>query len=186
MIVVIGRSELFTEQTSLAALPVMTGEASVAKVARLWGIVYTANLVGAAAFAGITVVVGPAMGTIEPQVPGEIARDVVRHPWWLIVASGMLAGWLMGLLSWLVAAGRDTISQLVMIWLITMAIGLGHFHHAVLGSVEMFAGLFSDPSITGRDFVYAVGWTTLGNAVGGPLFILLKYGLARRGSEEDA
>ena len=35
--VVLGRSELFTEQTTLAVLPVLNGRASVASLLRGWG-----------------------------------------------------------------------------------------------------------------------------------------------------
>lgn len=186
VIVILGRSELFTEQTSLATLPWMTGEATLVRVARLWSIVWTANLVGAAMFAAIVTTVGPALHDVQPRVFAEIAREVIAFPWWVILLSAMIAGWLMGLLSWVVAAGRDTISQIVVIWLITTAIGFGHFHHAVVGSVEMFAGMFSDHSITWHDFGYFLLWTTLGNALGGPIFIMFKYGLARpRAKAED-
>ena len=53
--VVLGRSELFTEQTTLAVLPVLGGRATVRELLRLWGVVYVANLIGAAAFAGLAV-----------------------------------------------------------------------------------------------------------------------------------
>lgn len=35
-----------------------------------------------------------------------IANRLVCYPWWVVLLSGGLAGWLMGLLSWLVAACR--------------------------------------------------------------------------------
>ena len=88
-------------------------------LARLWAVVYVANLIGAAAFAGLAVLIGP--GTRRDRA-ASVRRN--RPPPWsriprgVIFLSGLLAGWLMGLLSWLVAAGRDTISQIVLIWLI--------------------------------------------------------------------
>ncbi len=57
--------------------------------------------------------------------------------------SAILEGWLMGLLAWLVAAARETISQLFIIWLITASIGIAHLHHCIVGNVEVLAGLFS-------------------------------------------
>lgn len=180
IIVVIGHSELFTEQTSLAVLPLLMGRTSFRKVARLWGIVYVSNLIGAALVAELTVLVGPGLGVIEPPVFGRIAERFVAHPAWVILLSGVLAGWLMGLLSWLVAAGRDTISQIVIVWLITGAIGLGHMHHSILGSVEVLAGVFAGEGTTWGSFGHFLFWTTLGNAIGGPLFVtLLRYGHAR-------
>ena len=83
-----------------------------------------------------------------------------------------MAGWLMGLLSWLVAAGRDTISQVVLVWMVTAAIGLGHFHHAIAGSVEVLAGIFVGGATLG-DYGHFLLWATLGNIVGGPVFVAM-------------
>ena len=44
--VVLGRSELFTEHTTLAILPVLQGFASIKKLLRLWVIVYISNIFG--------------------------------------------------------------------------------------------------------------------------------------------
>ncbi len=180
--VVLGRAELFTEQTTLAVLPVLNGRATVLSLARLWGVVYLANILGAAASAALAVQVGPALGVIDPRVFGEIARTAVEHPAGVIFGSAVLAGWLMGLLSWLVAASRDTISQIVLVWLIASFIGLCLLHHAVVGSVEVLAGIFSGQGITAMDYGHFLLWTTLGNAVGGPVFVaLIKYSYAVHG-----
>ncbi|KAA5543708.1 formate/nitrite transporter family protein [Roseiconus nitratireducens] len=180
ILVILGRSELFTEQTSLAVLPVLSRRASFKGLLRLWTVVYVANLIGAAASAGLITYIGPALGVIDRQVFGEIASDVVHYPPQVILVSGVLAGWLMGLLSWLVAAGRETVSQILIIWLVTATIGLGHLHHSIVGSVELFAGIFSGGGTTLADFAYFLVWTTLGNAIGGPFFLaLLKYTHAR-------
>lgn len=178
--VILGRSELFTEQTSLAFLPVLRGRASLRALARLWVIVYFANLIGAAIFAAMASYIGPAMHVIDPKALGMIGHRMVDHPSSAIFLSAVLAGWLMGLLSWMVAAGRDTISQIVIVWIVTFAIGLGGLHHVVLGSVEVLAGAFARQGIGVADFVHFLIWATLGNAVGGSVFVaLIKYGHAR-------
>jgi formate/nitrite transporter FocA (FNT family) len=177
--VVIGRSDLFTEQTTLAVLPVLDGKASPAALARTWGVVYVANMIGAACFAGLAVLIGPALGVIDPRVFGEIATSVTGHPAYVIVLSGVLAGWLMGLMSWLVSAARDTISQIVLTWLIATVIGYTHLHHVVVGTVEVLASAFAGQGIRTGDILHFQLWTTLGNAVGGPFFVaIIKYGHA--------
>lgn len=180
ILVILGRSELFTEQTSLAVLPVLSRLASVRELFRLWSIVYVANIIGAALSAGIIVYSGPALGVIDRDVFTMFAQHLVQHPPHTILCSGILAGWLMGLLSWLVAAGRDTISQIFIVWMVTVTIGVGQLHHSIVGSVEMLAAVFTSNEITLGDFAYFLLWTTLGNAVGGPFFLaLLKYTHAR-------
>jgi formate/nitrite transporter FocA (FNT family) len=180
ILVILGRSELFTEQTSLAVLPVLSRQASLVGLLRLWSIVYVANLIGAALSAALIVQVGPPLGVIDREVFTEIARGIVDHRASVIVFSGILAGWLMGLLSWLVAAGRDTISQIVIVWLVTTAIGLGHLHHSIVGTVEVLAAVFTSAETDLGEFLHFLVWATLGNAIGGPFFLaLLKYTHAR-------
>ena len=144
------------------------------------GLVWVSNVLGAAAFAGLAVLIGPSLGVIEPRAFCEIAHRMIDHPVRAMFLSGILAGWLMGLLSWLVAAGRDTISQMVAVWLVTTAIGFAGLHHVVLGSVEVFAGAFSGQDVGPADIRRFLLWVTLGNAAGGVVFVaIVKYGLAR-------
>src|SRR5215471_15969137 len=91
LFVVLGRSELFTEQTTLAVLPVLNGRAGFGALARLWGVVYVANLLGAAGFATLAVVIGPATGVIDPPVFGDIGRSLTDHSGPVIFASAVLA-----------------------------------------------------------------------------------------------
>lgn len=185
--VVIGRSELFTEQTTLAVLPVLNGKESLGGLARVWGVVFAANLVGTALFAGLAVAVGPALGAVEPQAFGELARRKVSHPAWVIFVSALLAGWLMGLLSWLVAAARDTIGQIAITWVIGAVIGFAHLHHVVAGSVEVLVGVFARQGVTLADYGHFLLWAALGNAVGGPLFVaVIKYGHAIKAEATEA
>ncbi len=182
--VVLGRSELFTEQTTLAVLPVLNGRAGLGALARLWVLVYVGNLLGTAAFAWLAVLIGPALGVIQPEAFGHIARLVVKHPGEVIFGSAVLAGWLMGLLSWLVAAGRDTISQVVLVWLIATVIGLARLHHAIVGSVEVLAGVFAGQGVGWGDYAHFLLWTTLGNILGGSVFVaLIKYNHAIMGKQ---
>jgi formate-nitrite transporter family protein len=174
--VVVGRSELFTEQPTLAVLPVLNGKATITDLFRTWGVVYCANLAGAAAFAALAVVIGPALGIIDSAVFGRIALSFTEADGAVILMSGLLAGWLMGLLSWLVAASRDTISQIVLTWLIASVIGSTRLHHVVVGSVEVLAGVFSAQEVPVTKYLHFLFWTMIGNSIGGPFFVaIIKY-----------
>lgn len=180
--VVLGRSELFTEHTTLAVLPVLDGQASVRQLGRLWGLVYLGNVVGAVVFAGFVVAVAPALHVAEPQAFAQIATRLTEHDWSVLFAAGVLAGWLMGLLSWLVTAAQETISRLAVVWMIAAAIGVTHLPHSIAGTVEVVAGLFAGAPISIADLVRFLVAATAGNAVGGSIFVaLLKYGHVVRG-----
>jgi formate-nitrite transporter family protein len=126
-----------------------------------------------ALFAWLVSVLGPGMGLIRGDTFSAIALDQVRHSWWIILLSSGLAGWLMGFLSWLIIASRDTISQIFFVWVITAAIGLGHLHHIVMGAIKVFAALFSGGLLDFADAANFFLWTSIGNIVGGAIFALV-------------
>jgi formate-nitrite transporter family protein len=173
ILVIMGRMDLFTEYTTLALLPLLDGEVSFFLVARMWTLVYVSNLIGCLLFAFLIVLLAPGLKVAETAVFSSLAHEIVEHPWWVIALSGIFAGWLMGLLSWLVTASRDTISQVLFAWLIGTTIGLGRLHHAITGSLEVLAGMLAGATIILTDFGYFLIWTTLGNIIGGVIFAVL-------------
>jgi formate/nitrite transporter FocA (FNT family) len=186
LFVVLGRSELFTEHTTLAVLPVLDGRASVTSLARLWGIVYTANLIGGALFAAFASYVGLQMGVVEVSALEELAKRMVDHEFLTILLAAVLAGWLMGLLTWLVTAAQDTVGRVLIVTLVTAVIGFAHLPHVIAGNVEVLMGLFAGADVTLADYGTFLLASTLGNIVGGTVFVgLLKYAHAIRQSEGD-
>ncbi len=88
------------------------------------------------------------------------------------------------LLSWLVSACRDTISQIVIVSLIATSIGLARFPHAMVGAGEVLSDIFAGGQTTWGEFGAFIGITTLGNGPGGIVFVaLLKYGHSTRGAD---
>ncbi|MFC7201131.1 formate/nitrite transporter family protein [Halospeciosus flavus] len=180
--VILGRSELFTEHTTLAVLPVLDRRASLRQLGRLWGIVYVANVVGGLLFGAAAVYLAPRYGIAEASAFAHIAAPLVAKEPLVLLMGGVLAGWLMGLLSWLVTAAEETISQVFFVWLVTVAIGLGHLPHSIAGSVEVFTGMLTSPAIGLLDYVRFMVLATGGNIAGGTVFVaLLKYGHIVRG-----
>jgi len=182
--VIVGRSELFTEHTSLAVLPVFDNRASLAGLGRLWGVIYAGNIVGGTGFAFLAVVFAPRYGIAERSAFTEIASTLVGYSIPVMLAGGILAGWLMGLLAWLVVSARETVSRLILVWLVTLIIGLMHLPHSIAGNVEVLAGLFAGDTIGYLDYGRFLATTTVSNVIGGAVFVgLLKYGHVVRGGE---
>ena len=98
ILVILGRSELFTEHTTLAILPVLDGRSTLGELARVWGVVYGGNIIGAASLGALIGWFAPEFGIATADALAGIARKVVEPSWWAIFISGVLAGWLMG--SW--------------------------------------------------------------------------------------
>ncbi|HVS77254.1 MAG TPA: formate/nitrite transporter family protein [Steroidobacteraceae bacterium] len=178
--VVLGRSALFTEQTTSAVLPVLAGRAGLLQLARLWSLVLLGNIAGGAVFARILSTLGPHMHIVDAAAFGTIAAKLLAVPWWTMWGSAVLAGWLMGLLAWLMAAARDTIGQIVFVSLTTFVIGMAGFHHSIAGTIEVLLGLFASAGPTWGDYLRFIAAAAVGNAFGGALFVaLLKFGHVR-------
>ncbi len=185
ILVILGRSELFTEHTTLAVFPVLAGRAPLRKLGRLWGIVYGANFVGATAFALLAAWLGPALGICAPDAFDEIALPLVDLPAIPMFLSAVLAGWLMGLLSWLLSAAQDSMSRILVTAIVASAIGFLGLHHCIVGTVEVLAAAFSGNAVGAADFGRFLLWATTGNVVGGVVFVaLIKYGHSTRSGPE--
>jgi len=176
IMVILGRSLLFTEQTSLLSLPVLNKKKSITNLLKLWGLVIFGNLVGGCAMSALLIWIGPALGIFDLNAVERIAYHVTSFPPQIILVSAILAGWLMGLLSWLLSSAQDTVSKILLIIMITGIMSFTSLHHSIVGNVEVFAGLLSSPKITILDYLTFESLAILGNAIGGVVFVaLLKY-----------
>jgi formate/nitrite transporter FocA (FNT family) len=177
--VVMGRSTLFTERTMSAVLPVLARDWRILDLLRLWGLALLGNLVGAAAIAAAIALLGPAMHVVEPRALQQIAHQLTVQPWWLMLVSAVLAGWLMGLMTWLVSASRDSTAQIISVWMTAFVIGLIGLHHSIAGTIEILMAVFADRASL-SDYGQFIVWAVIGNAIGGSCFVaLLKFGHIR-------
>jgi len=176
IMVILGRSLLFTEQTSLLSLPVLNKKQSITNLLKLWGLVIFGNLLGGCVMAALLIWIGPALGIFDLNAVESIATHVTSFSPLVILVSAILAGWLMGLLSWLLSSAQDTVSRILLIIMITGIMAFTSLHHSIVGNVEVFAGLLSSPKVTITDYLTFESLAILGNAIGGVVFVaLLKY-----------
>ncbi|MEM6845046.1 MAG: formate/nitrite transporter family protein [Bacteroidota bacterium] len=174
--VILGRSELFTEHTTLAVLPVLNRSVSIRRLLELWTLIFVGNLLGGYVFALLTSQMAPAMGIISIEAFEHLAEKMLKYNWWITLGSAIFAGWLMGLLSWLNSSSQDTISRIFIIVLVTATIGLAGLHHSIVGSIEVFTGFLVSSKVTFGDYLFFQLWATLGNIIGGTVFVaVVKY-----------
>jgi formate/nitrite transporter FocA (FNT family) len=171
LFVIIGKSELFTEHTTVAVLPILAKSASFSSLFRIWGIVLLANLAGLFIFCCILATLPVNMEIIKPEAYDHIASKVIHHKWYNIAGSAVLAGWLMGLLGWLTTSASDTMSRIFIIILVTFVIGVAGLHHSVVGAVEVLVGMLTSPNIHFTDFLRFMALAVPGNIIGGSIFV---------------
>lgn len=176
ILVVLGQSILFTEQTSLLTLPVLSNKRSIQSLFKIWGIVIFGNLVGGILIALTLSWLGPNLGLFKADTIAKIGEHFADYDLMTILVSAIMAGWLMGLLSWLVTSGKETISEILIIYIITAVMGFAGLHHSIIGNIEIFAGMLVSPKIDLLIYLKTLITTLVGNALGASIFVaLLKY-----------
>ena len=171
IIVVIGQSLLFTEQTSLLSLPVLNKIEPLWKLLRLWGIVIAGNIVGGCLFAALMIGLGIHMDLFSVADIDAYAQHVLDFEWWVIFGSSVLAGWMMGVAAWLVTSARDTLSRIVLVTLITGSIGFLGLHHSIVGNIEVFSALLYGNTVSLMSYLWFLVVVLVGNTVGGVVFV---------------
>lgn len=184
LIVILGRQQLFTENTLTPVLPFLNrpSVATFWRVARLWGVVLVANLAGALAFASV---IGHTK-VFTPEVRGAfaaISREAMATSAGTLLLRAVFAGWLLALMVWLLP-GAETARPFVII-IVTYLVGLAGFAHIIAGSVEVFYAVTTGVASWGR----GVGWlvpTLCGNILGGvSLVAALSHAQVTAGGGED-
>jgi formate-nitrite transporter family protein len=166
LVVVLGRQQLFTENTLTVILPLLRRRDPLTfrRVGLLWAIVLSSNLVGAWLFATALA----AMPVFEPPLRDTLAaigREALAPPFGHLLVRGVFAGWLIALMVWLLPFAES--ARVWVIIILTYLIGIGGFPHVIAGSVETFYLVAAGE----RSFVqYLLGYlvpTLCGNVIGG-------------------
>ncbi|RAI59801.1 formate/nitrite transporter family protein [Roseicella frigidaeris] len=179
LMVILGRMQLFTEQTIVSVLPVMAAPdwRKLGATARLWAVVFAANMVGAAAAAAINLhlhlVSAPLRGAML-EVSGQL---LLKTPLELLL-QGVPAGFLIASVAWLRAGSPG--SEFLIVLALTYAIALGDFTHVVAGAAEAFLLVFDGQLTATHAVVFVIIPALIGNLVGGTgLFALLAHAQVR-------
>jgi formate/nitrite transporter FocA (FNT family) len=174
LMVILGRQQLFTENTLTVILPLLHGKEArdFSAVGRLWTVVLAANLVGSLLFA-LALAKSAAFDPDVHQAFDALASKAGGHPFGVTVLRGIFAGWLIALMVWLLPAAET--ARLWVIIIITYIVGLCHFPHIIAGSTEVFylglSGQGSWSAVLGGFILPAL----IGNTIGG---VTLVAGLA--------
>lgn len=166
LIVILGRQQLFTENTLTPVLYVLEKKTRNALVntARLWGIVLCANLLGTLAFA-VALSSASLVDANSISALGSIAVHALDGGFWNTLLRAIFAGWLIALMVWLLPVAES--GRVIVIIIITYLVGIAGFPHIIAGSTEMFYALLTGattPAVAVGQFFIP---TLIGNTIGG-------------------
>lgn len=182
IIVVIGRAQLFTENTLYPVALVLAEKRHAWKTLRLWSIVLPTNVLGALAFAALASYT-PAL---QPKVQEALIRlgmDAIHASPSTVFWSGVMGGWIIAMMAWLVSGSHSITGSVALIWVLTFVVGLGNFAHCIATSGEILAAVLTHHTGWGSYpmwFFPAVA----GNMCGGiGMVTVLEYGQVIYGGE---
>lgn len=184
IVVIIGRSQLFTENTLYPVALVLTEKRQFWNTMRLWGVVLPSNVLGAFGFA----LLASHTTAFDPSfvsAMSALGAKAIAHPASTVFWSGVIAGWIIALAAWLVSASHSVTGSVMLIWMLTFIVGLGDFAHCIASSAEILVTVLTHhaPWIAYPQWFFPA---VLGNIVGGVCLVtILEYGQVIYGSEVD-
>ena len=175
IVVILGRAQLFTENTLYPVALVLAQRKHLWHTLRLWGIVLPANVCGALTFAALaarTPALRADMVASLTKLGLEASQQPAAHIFW----SAVMAGWIIATVAWLVSASHSITGSIAVIWVLTFVVGLGHFAHCIAGSGEVLAAVLVGKT-TALGYLRWLGLAAAGNVCGGVgMVTLLEYG----------
>ena len=169
--VVVGRSELFTENFLVPVAGLERRRGSWLKLGELWVGTFLLNLIGGTLLAIILTSKGVLSGSSHVAV-----TSLAEHLGHYSAASGFLsavvAGALMTLMTWFVEGAAQSMSvRIVMSWIVGAVIVLGTFNHAIVSTIEIVFGMRYGAHVTLGELFTNLGIAVGGNLVGGLLLV---------------
>lgn len=185
IVVILGRSQLFTENTLYPVALVLAEKSHFRNTMRLWAVVLPSNVLGALAFAALASLTCALSPTVVQSL-SQLGLDAANHPASTIFWSGVMGGWIIASVAWLVSGSHSITGSVMIIWMLAFVVGLGNFAHCIAASGEVFAAILTRhaPWLTFPEwFLPAVA----GNICGGVgMVTLLEYGQVIIGKDADA
>lgn len=173
LIVILGRLQLFTENTITTVIPLFRNPClmNLKKLLRLWGIVLGSNIVGtfiAALFMSSSFFATPEITHVLHEVSMHVmAPGAVDN-----IVRGIPAGMLIAAIVWMIPMSRGF--SFFTILTFTYFISIGNFAHVVVGSSEAAYDVLMGTSTIFDYFFRFLIPTGLGNIIGGTgVFTLL-------------
>ncbi len=186
-LVVMAGGELFTGNNFVMSVGVMRKTVSIGNAVLLWVVCWIGNLVGALLLAGLYQITGLGAGDVG-EFMASSALTKMTLPAGQLFVRGILCNFLVCLAVWCGTRLQSEIGKLVMIfWCLFAFITVG-FEHSIANMTLMTIALFNpgDAAVSIGGYCYNLLLVTLGNMVGGILFVAVPYTVAAGSSKGES
>jgi formate-nitrite transporter family protein len=169
--VVVGKSELFTENFLVPITGLERERTAWLKLGELWAASLILNLVGGTVLAVVLTSQGILRhGTSTALI--RLSEHVSGYDPLTAFLSAFAAGALMTLMTWFVEGAAESMGvRIIMAWLVGFLLLLGSFNHAVLSTIEIVFGMRYGAHISAGDLFGNLGLSVAGNLVGGLVLV---------------
>jgi nitrite transporter NirC len=182
-LVVFAGSELFTGNALVLAVGLFDGRSSLRQLTDVWAWSYLGNLIGSVALAWLVASSGALAGEPQRGFVESVAAAKMGLGFWPAVARGILCNWLVCLAIWCSLRTTSDVARLGLIfWCLFAFIGAG-FEHSVANMTLMAIALFQEhgESVSWLGYLSNLVPVTIGNVIGGALFVGGLYWFSARG-----
>ncbi len=186
ILVLTAGADLFTGNT-LIFLGVLENKVSVKEMLNNWLFVYLGNFIGSITFAlliyysGLFSTSNGALGAFHVK----IAAAKVSLPVGQLLIRALLANFVVCLAVWIAIGSKTMVGKVFASWFPIMAFVAGGFEHSIANMYYIFTGLLAKANFTSLStvssselanlnysgFLYNLLFSTLGNIIGGGVFI---------------
>jgi nitrite transporter NirC len=177
--VIFAGSELFTGSNLVLTLGVFTRKATVRDLLANWLWTWIGNLAGSVLLAWMVVRSGVVSAEpVQGFILGLVEKKMNLPPEQLFWRA-VLANWLVCLGVWMAARVKNESARILLIWWCMFTFITSGFEHSIANMCGLMLGLLlpHGEGITWAGYAYNLGLATLGNIVGGAVFVAGVYWL---------
>jgi len=178
-LVIFAGSELFTGSNMILVVGRVQNKTSMGPVLKSWLLCYLGNLIGSVFLAWL-VFHGDSLAESSKNLVLQVSSMKMNTGAKELFVRGILCNWLVCLAVWLAVKAKSETAKLIMIFWCLFAFISSGFEHCVANMTLLSLGLLipHGAEISFAGGLHNLAWVTLGNIVGGALFVGMAYGFA--------
>ena len=170
--IVVGGSELFTENFLVPLTALRSHRLSALRLAQLWTISPIMNIAGGTALILIVSSKGVLPDGAAPALV-DVADKIIQLSDWSAFLSAIVGGTLITAMTWMVEGVGTVGGRIVVAWVAGALLALGGFNHVIVVTLELIFGMRFGADIGIGDVGSNFAIAATGNLIGGILFVTL-------------
>lgn len=178
VMVTLAGADLFTSDCAMMPMAVMQRKSTLWVLLRVWLWSYLFNFLGAQLVAWfLSSDVGLFSADPWRSYLHHVAKAKVSMSFYTVFMKGIGANWLVCLGAWMAVAAKDVMGKVIGIWIPVMLFVTLGYEHSIANMFFVPAAIYSGSEVLWSEFIVRnLIPATLGNIVGGAVFVGLIYG----------